>query len=124
MPAITRHGTHPRLPVSNAVEANGWLYVTGQVPRDAKGDLLAGSMTDQARLTCKNLVKVITNSGYEMKDIVRVGVWIDDPRDFAEFNKVFAEFFDIEHAPARVTIQGTMMCDCKIEMDAIAYRES
>lgn len=124
MSAITRHGTHPRLPVSNAVEANGWLYVTGQVPRDAKGNLLAGNMTDQARLTCENLVKVVTNSGYEMKDIVRVGVWIDDPRDFAEFNKVFAEFFDIEHAPARVTIQGTMMCDCKIEMDAIAYRES
>lgn len=123
MSAITRHGTHPRLPVSNAVEANGWLYVTGQVPRNAKGELNAGSMIDQARLTLTNLVTVITNSGYEMKDVVRVGVWIDDPRDFAEFNKVFAEFFDIEHAPARVTVQGTMMCDCKVEVDAIAYRK-
>ncbi|SIO10218.1 RidA family protein [Halodesulfovibrio marinisediminis] len=124
MSAITRHGTHPRLPVSNAVEANGWLYVTGQVPRDENGELLAGNMTAQARLTLNNLVKVVTESGYEMKDVVRVGVWIDDPRDFADFNKVFAEFFDIEHAPARVTVQGSMVCDCKIEIDAIAYKES
>lgn len=124
MSAITRHGTHPRLPVSNAVEANGWLYVTGQVPRDEQGELLAGNMTAQARLTLNNLAKVITDSGYEMKDVVRVGVWIEDPRDFAEFNKVFAEFFDIEHAPARVTVQGSMVCDCKIEVDAIAYKES
>lgn len=122
MSVITRHGTHPRLPVSNAVEANGWLYVTGQVPRDAEGNLLAGNMTEQARLTLSNLKQVIESANYTTKDIVRIGVWIDDPRDFSEFNSVFAEFFDIEHAPARVTIQSSMMCDCKVEVDAVAYK--
>lgn len=123
MSAIIRHGVHPRLPVSNAVEADGWLYVAGQVPRRADGEVLAGSMTEQARLVFDNLKDVITASGYTMQDVVRVGVWIDDPRDFPEFNKVFAEYFAIEHAPARVTVQSSLMCDCKVEVDAIAYKK-
>ena len=123
MSAITRHGTHPRLPVSNAVEANGWLYVTGQVPRDAKGELNAGSMIDQARLTLTNLVTVITNSGYEMEDVVRVGVWIDDPRDFAEFNKVYAEFFN-KDCPARSCFAvKDLPLGVLIEVEAIACKK-
>ena len=121
---IIRHGTPQpgKLPVSKAVEADGWLYVTGQVPRNAEGVLLAGGMVEEARLSFDNLLAVLDSAGYSVKDVVRVGVWIDDPRDFPEFNKVFAEYFPPEHAPARVTVQGTMMCDCKVEVDCIAYK--
>ena len=57
-----------------------------------------------------------------MSDVVRVGVWIDDPRDFPEFNKAYGEFFSAEHAPARVTVQASMMSDLRVEVDCIAYK--
>jgi enamine deaminase RidA (YjgF/YER057c/UK114 family) len=53
--------------------------------------------------------------------VVRVGVWLDDPRDFWSFNKVFAEYF-AGHAPARACVQSSMMVDCKVEIDCIAYK--
>lgn len=126
MSEIKRHGT-PKgggLPISKAVEADGWLYVSGQVPRNEKGELLAGSMKAEAELAFGNMVAVLENAGYGLADVVRVGVWIDDPRDFPEFNKVFASLFSPEHAPARVTIQSTMMCDCRVEVDCIAWKAS
>lgn len=110
------------LPVSKAVEADGWLYVTGQVPRNENGDLIVGGMVEQASLCFDNLLKVMALAGYTARDLVRIGVWLDDPRDFPEFNKVFARYFNPEEAPARVTVQSAMMCDCKVEVDAIAYK--
>ena len=124
MSEIIRHGMPQagKLPVSKAVEADGWLYVTGQVPRDAEGFLIPGGMVEQARLCFDNMIAVLEKANYTLKDVVRVGVWIDDPRDFPEFNKVFSSYFPPEHAPARVAVQGTMMCDCKVEVDCIAYK--
>lgn len=121
-----RHGLPAEggLPIAKAVEADGWLYVSGQVPRDHNGDVVSGGMVAQARLAMDNLMAVLKSAGYEAKNVVRVGVWIDDPRDFPEFNKVFREYFEPQHAPARVTVQAAMMCDCKVEVDCIAYRPS
>ncbi|MDA3790077.1 MAG: RidA family protein [Desulfobacula sp.] len=59
----------------------------------------------------------------QRKDVVRIGIWVDDPRDFPEFNKIFSQYFDPEFAPARVTVQTAMMCDCKVEIDAIVYKK-
>lgn len=126
MNKIIRHGIPEgnALPIAKAVAADGWLYVSGQVPRDRYGDVVGGSMVQQARLAMDNMMTVLTDAGYSVRDIVRVGVWIDDPRDFAEFNKVFREYFEPEHAPARVTVQAALMCDCKVEVDCIAYKSN
>ena len=53
----------------------------------------------------------------------RAGVWLDDPRDFSSFNKVFGEYFKPEHAPARACVQANMMVDCKVEIDCVAYKK-
>lgn len=112
------------LPFAKAVEADGWLYVSGQVPRDAEGQIVYGNMSTQARQTLTNIKTAVESAGYSLNDVVRVGVWIDDPRDFAEFNKVYSEFFSIEHAPARVTVQATLMSDMRVEVDCIAYKKA
>lgn len=111
------------LPFAKAVEAAGWLYVSGQVPRDAEGQIVSGNMTVQARQTLDNVKNIVESAGYSLSDVVRVGVWIDDPRDFGEFNKVYAEYFTAEHAPARVTVQATLMADMRVEVDCIAYKK-
>ena len=111
------------LPFSKAAGADGWLYVSGQVPRAADGEIVSGSMTVQARAALNNLKAALALAGYGLEDVVRVNVFIDDPRDFAQFNKVYAEFFTPEHTPARVCVQAAMMSDLRVEVDCIAYRD-
>lgn len=123
--SITRHGIPSApgaLPFCKAAEAEGWLFVSGQVPRDAAGEIVTGNITVQARVTLDNLKNVLEAAGYSLKDVVRVTVYLDDPRDFAGFNKVYAQYFTTEHAPARVCVQARMMSDLRVEVDCIAYR--
>lgn len=124
--SIQRFGTPTApgaLPFSKAVAADGWLYVSGQVPRDADGEIVSGSISVQARVTLDNLKKVLEMAGYSLNDVVRVTVYLDDPRDFAGFNKVYARYFTAEHAPARVCVQASMMSDLRVEVDCVAYKK-
>lgn len=111
------------LPFAKAAGADGWLFVSGQVPRDENGQIVSGNMTTQARVALGNLRKVLESAGYGLEDVVRVGVWVEDPRDFPEFNKVYAEFFSAEQAPARATVQAALMSDMRVEVDCIAYKK-
>ncbi|MEJ5060270.1 MULTISPECIES: RidA family protein [unclassified Pseudomonas] len=126
--SITRYGTGsaaaggtPR-PFARAVEADGWLHVSGQVPA-VDGEIITGGIVEQTHQTMKNLIAILEEAGYGLEDVVRAGVWLEDPRDFTSFNKVFAEYFKPEHAPARACVQANMMVDCKIEIDCIAYKK-
>jgi len=108
------------LPFARAVEANGWLFVSGQVPI-LNGGLVAGNIAAQSRQAIGNLLSILTEAGYGPEHVVRCGVWLDDPRDFAAFNAVFKEYFG-EHPPARACVVASMVVDCKIEIDCVAYK--
>lgn len=108
------------MPYAKAVEAGGWLYVSGQVPR-IEGENVTGSITVQAHAAIKNLIAVLDEAGYGVDDVVRCGVWLDDPRDFAEFNRVYRGYFGA-NPPARSCVQSAMMIDCKVEIDCVAYK--
>lgn len=110
-----------QLPFASAVEAAGWLYVSGQVPlRD--GELVTGNIAAQARQAIQNLIAVLNEAGYGPEHVVRCGVWLDDPRDFSAFNAVFREFFG-QNPPARACVQSHMVIDCKVEIDCVAYKD-
>jgi reactive intermediate/imine deaminase len=108
------------LPFARAVEANGWLYVSGQVPME-KGEIVRGGIVAESRKAIENLLAILKEAGYGVEDVVRVGVWLDDPRDFWSFNGVFVEYFGA-NPPARACVQSRMMVDCKVEVDCVAYR--
>ena len=108
------------LPFARAVEAGGWLYVSGQVPM-IDGELLAGNIVAQSRQAIRNLLAILKEAGYAPEHVVRCGVWLDDPRDFPAFNTVFKEYFG-EHPPARSCVASRMVVDCKVEIDCVAYR--
>jgi reactive intermediate/imine deaminase len=108
------------LPFARAVEAAGWLYVSGQVPM-INGELVAGNILVQSRQAIANLITVLNEAGYRPEHVVRCGVWLDDPRDFSSFNSVFREFFG-EHPPARSCVVSSMVVDCKVEIDCVAYK--
>lgn len=108
------------LPFARAVEANGWLYVSGQVPM-LNGEVVAGTITQQADQAIRNLLSILTEAGYGPEHVVRCGVWLDDPRDFQSFNAVFKKYFG-EHPPARACVVSSMVVDCKVEIDCVAYK--
>ncbi|MDF0603301.1 RidA family protein [Psychromarinibacter sp. C21-152] len=108
------------LPFARAVEADGWLYVSGQVAMK-DGEIVSGGIIFESRRAIENMLAILSEAGYGTEDIVRVGVWLDDPRDFWSFNGVFKEYFG-EHPPARACVQSYMMVDCKVEVDCIAYK--
>ncbi len=108
------------LPFARAVEANGWLHVSGQVSME-KGEIVRGGIIAESRRAIDNMIAILHEAGYGVEDVVRVGVWLDDPRDFWSFNSVFVEYFGA-NPPARACVQSHMMVDCKVEVDCIAYR--
>ncbi|MCD7059138.1 RidA family protein [Pelagibacterium xiamenense] len=108
------------LPFARAVEADGWLYVSGQVAMK-DGEIINGNIVEQTHLTIRNVLAILDEAGYGPEHIVRVGVWLDDPRDFWSFNGVYKSYFG-EHPPARACVQSRMMVDCKVEIDCVAYK--
>ncbi|NRO99248.1 RidA family protein [Paraburkholderia sp. NMBU_R16] len=109
------------MPFARAVEADGWLYVSGQTPME-NGEVVSGGIVEQSHKTLQNLFAILEEAGYGAEDVVRCGVWLDDPRDFASFNKVFREYFG-EHPPARACVVSSMVIDCKVEVDCVAYKK-
>jgi reactive intermediate/imine deaminase len=108
------------LPFARAVAADGWLYVSGQTAME-KGEVIDGGIVAQAHKAIQNLLAILGEAGYGPADVVRCGVWLDDPRDFASFNKVFAQYFGA-NPPARSCVVSSMVVDCKVEIDCTAYR--
>ena len=108
------------LPFARAVEADGWLFVSGQVPM-VNGEVVAGNIVAQSHQAIQNLLAILKEAGYDASHVVRCGVWLDDPRDFASFNKVFRDYFG-ENPPARACVVSSMVVDCKIEIDCVAYK--
>ena len=109
------------LPFARAVEADGWLYVSGQVAME-DGEIIDGGIIPQTHKTIENMIAILEEAGYGVEHIVRIGAWLDDPRDFWTFNKIFADYFG-EHPPARACVQAAMMVDCKVEIDCVCYRQ-
>ena len=126
--SIKRHGAEgvkdmsgQHLPFARAVEADGWLFVSGQVPM-VNGAVTPGNIEIQAHQAIKNLVSILREAGYAPEHVGRCGVWLDDPRDFQSFNKVFREYFG-DNPPARACVVSSMVVDCKVEIDCIAYKK-
>jgi reactive intermediate/imine deaminase len=123
---LKRYGTGEQgagkqvLPFARAVEADGWLFVSGQVAME-KGEIIAGGIVAETRKAIENLITILKEAGYGLEDVVRVGVWLDDPRDFWTFNGIYAEYFG-KNPPARACVQSRMMVDCKVEVDCVAYK--
>src|SRR5258708_19566904 len=125
--SIKRYGTGggigtggQHLPFARAVEADGWLYVSGQVPM-VNGELVSGNIIVQSQQAIRNLLLILDEAGYGPEHVVRCGVWLEDPRDFASFNAVFKEYFG-SHPPARACVVSSMVLDCKQEIHSVPYK--
>ncbi len=107
------------LPFCQATVANGFVFVSGQVPMDENGVLVDGGVVPQTHKVIENIVGILSKAGCTLKDVVKANVWLDDARDFHAFNRVYNSYFG-DALPARACVQSPMMVDCKVEIEVIA----
>ena len=113
-------GGTPR-PFAKAVRAGDFVYVSGQVPAE-DGEIIHAGIVGQTEKVMENIIEVLKLAGCGLEHVIKVNVWLDDPRDFTSFNGVFKKYFTA-HPPARSTVRSELMVDAKVEMDVIAYKK-
>lgn len=116
-----QHFGTSHVPLSPAVRAGDFIFVSGQVPVDASGSPVGGDIANQTRQSLENVKAALALAGAEMSDVVKTMVWLQDARDFGGFNKTYAEYFST-NPPARSTAESRLMIDIKVEIEAIAYK--
>lgn len=109
------------LPFSPAVRAGDLVFVSGQVAMGDNGEIVPGGIEAQTRRTLDNVKKALLLADCGLEHVVKCTIWLDDPRDFWSFNRIYAEYFP-GNKPARSTTQAKLMVDAKIEIEAIACK--
>ena len=107
-------------PYSQAIEINGMVYTSGQIPLDpATGELAEGDVKVQAHQVMKNLQAVLAEAGTSMDKTVKTLCFLADMADFADFNEVYAEYFTEKPARSCVAVKGLPKgALCEIEVIA------
>ena len=110
---------------SQAIAAGNLVFVSGQIPLDpATGNLIGEKdIKSQTRRVLLNLQGVLQGAGVSLANVVRTTVFLKDMSDFADFNGVYAEFFNVD-PPARSTVEvARLPKDVAIEIDCIAMTD-
>jgi 2-iminobutanoate/2-iminopropanoate deaminase len=110
-------------PYSQAIEANGMLFVSGQIPFVPETmTLVSDDVKEQTRQSLENVKAIVEAAGYSMKDVVKAGVFIKDMNDFAAINEVYNEYLgDVKPARACVEV-ARLPKDVKVEIEVIAVK--
>lgn len=109
--------------ISNAVKADNYIFVSGQLPFSESGKILSKEVEDQTRQCLENIAHILSGFNADLSDVVKTTVWLTDPNHFPLFNQTYAEYFP--SPPARATVGSTLMIpDALVEIEAIAYLPS
>ena len=108
-------------PYSQAIRANGFIFLSGQIPLDPKtGTIITGSIAEQTRQVLNNLSNVLESAGSDLSKVVKTTVFLTDMGNFDEMNAVYGEFFS-GNKPARATVQVSKLPkNANIEIEAVA----
>ena len=110
-------------PYSQAIEANGFVFVSGQLPLDpATGAFVSGGAAEQAEQSIKNLLAVLSAAGCTAEDVVKTTVFMIDIGDFGIVNEIYGKYF-AGKCPARCAMQaGALPKGALVEIEAIAVK--
>ncbi|WP_296005393.1 RidA family protein [uncultured Alistipes sp.] len=109
-------------PYSQAVEAGGALYVSGQLPIDGATGKMAEGIEAQTRQSLTNLGHILAEAGYGFNNVVKTTVLLQHISDFAAMNAVYAEFFTSQ-MPARICFEvAALPMGALVEIDAVAAK--
>jgi 2-iminobutanoate/2-iminopropanoate deaminase len=109
-------------PYSQAVKANGMLYISGQICLNPETGLLENeSLEHETHQVLKNLGAILISEGLDFTDVVKCSVFIKDMNQFGRINSVYGQYFKDENAPARETVEVSNLPKfVQVEISAIA----
>jgi len=110
-------------PYNQAIEVNGFLYVSGQLPIDVTtGEFVHGGIKEQCIQVFKNIGYILEEAGYGFEDVVKTTVYLTDMKDFAIMNEVYSTFYK-EPFPARVAFAVAGLPKASlVEADVVAAK--
>lgn len=119
----TTQAPAPIGPYNQAVKAGNQLYVSGQIPLSPEtGELIQGTISDEAQQVLKNLKAILSAAGYSFSDVVKTTIFLRNMDDFTAVNAVYAEYFT-ENAPARETVAvAGLPKNVRVEISLIAWK--
>lgn len=121
---ITTAAPAPIGPYSQAVLANGMLFISGQIALDpADGSLLTGDIITETDRVMQNLQAILQAAGLDFSSVVKTTIFLSDMAHFAAVNEVYGAYFDAGTAPARETVQVSGLprgVNVEISMTAVA----
>ncbi|KAJ3549059.1 hypothetical protein NM208_g693 [Fusarium decemcellulare] len=103
-PVYTPDSVNPIGPYSQAIKANGFVFVSGQIPATPQGTLIEGTVAEKTHKMCQNAKAVLEAARSGLEKVVKVHVYFETFDDFKEFNEVYAEYFP--HKPARTSSEA------------------
>lgn len=108
-------------PLSPAVRAGDFVFISGQVPVDENGIVVVGGIEAQTHQVMKNLHKVLQLVDASFEDVCKATIFLEDARDFPACNQVYKSYFGA-NCPARSTVEARLMIDAKVEIDLVVYK--
>ena len=120
-PVATDRGPKAIGPYSQAIKANGFVFLSGQIALDPHTQqIIAGDVTAQTERVLENLKGIVEAAGSSIQRVVKTTVFLADMDDFPAMNEVYARYF-VTHLPARSTVEvARLPRDVRVEIDLIA----
>ena len=109
-------------PYSQAIEANGMVFVSGQLPINATTGVMAEGAEAQARQSLENVKHILEEAGLSMANIVKTTVFLADMSLFADMNKVYATYFEGDFPARSAVAVKALPKDALVEIECIAVR--
>ena len=107
-------------PYSQAIVANGMIYISGQLPVNPVTGEVSQDVKEQTKQSMENIKAILETAGSDFSKVVRCGIFIKNMNDFAQINEVYGAYFS-EPFPARATVEvARLPKDVLVEIDAIA----
>ena len=110
-------------PYSQAIEANGTLYVSGQLPiNPATGEFAEGGIKELTAQSLTNMSHLLEEAGMTLANVVKTTVFLADMADFAEMNEVYAQFFTAPFPARSAVAVKTLPKGARVEIECIAVK--
>ena len=118
----SKNAPSPIGPYNQAVIANGFMYISGQVGMNPKtGKIIKDSISEETEQVMKNLSSILNEASISFENVVKTTIFLSDMNDFSLVNEVYGKYFDEDTAPARETVQVSKLpLGVNVEISMIA----
>ena len=118
----SKNAPSPIGPYDQAVMANGFMFISGQVGMNPKtGKIIKHSISDETEQVMKNLSSILNEASISFENVVKTTIFLSDMNDFSLVNEVYGKYFDEDTAPARETVQVSKLpLGVNVEISMIA----